>query len=188
MVFMILILGGIKSGKSSFAARLAEQRGMPVVYLATGFAGDEEMADRIARHRAERPASWQTVEEMLNPAAVLANLPGQRTILLDCITAWLTNIIAPLGEEPLRKEVILTINNEIDRLIFAVQDWEQDGGECVLVSNQVEAGLVSPWPLGRVFQDAAGLAHQSLAEAAHTVYLMTAGIPLRLKQALPHEE
>lgn len=180
---MTFILGGMKSGKSSYAAQLAgEREGLgPVVYLATARAGDEEMSERIRIHRAERPTSWRTCEEPRNPADVFASAAGAQTILLDCITSWLTNLIAPLGDEPNRSEVFQLGEMEVGRLIESILSWERGGGECLVVSNLVETGLVSPWPLGRVFQDLAGLTHQRLAAAAQRVYLMSAGLPLRLK-------
>ncbi len=180
---MTLILGGIKSGKSSFAARLARDREQlgPVVYLATAYAGDEEMAQRIRNHRADRPENWETIEEELNPAGVIPNLSGVRTLLLDCVTSWLSNLIAPLGKEPDHDEVIQFGRKEVNKLMASIKNWEKGGGEAFLVSNLVELGLVSAWPLGRVFQDLSGFAHQLIAAAASRVYHVTAGLPLRLK-------
>jgi adenosylcobinamide kinase/adenosylcobinamide-phosphate guanylyltransferase len=191
---MILVLGGVKSGKSSFASRLAHEREKvgSVVYLATARAGDEEMKDRIQRHQADRPSDWITREEPVDPAAYFAELmsgkqpeevPG--TILLDCITLWLTNLLAPMGETPDRAEALALGEQEAGRLLKAVSDWElaasRGSRETLLVSNLVETGLISPWPLGRIFQDLAGLTHQMIARAADEVFLMTAGLPHKLK-------
>lgn len=194
---MILVLGGTKSGKSSFASDMAMKREHlgPVVYLATARAGDNEMADRIRRHQADRPPSWITVEEATDPASCFAGLssgalPGEpSTVLLDCITLWLTNLLAPLGDEPDRRKALDLGAEELSRLTTAVTAWESVDPEnsaiparqTLIVSNQVETGLISPWPLGRIFQDLAGLTHQSLASAADEVYLMTAGLPQKLK-------
>lgn len=185
---MILILGGMKSGKSSFASRLAAGRGASVAYLATARAGDAEMEQRIRRHQAERPDSWLTVEEPDNPASYFraltgSNAPEPVTILLDCLTLWLTNLLAPLGDEPDRDEALRLGENAAEDLLKAVTDWERAANErriTLIVSNQVENGLVSPWPLGRIFQDLAGLTHQKFAAAASEVYVMNAGRPLRL--------
>lgn len=180
---MTLILGGIKTGKSSFAEKLARERENkgPVIYLATARSGDEEMADRIRRHQASRPPAWMTCEEPVNPASVFKTMIEARTIVLDCITNWLSNVILPLGEEPDRNRVFEIGRSEVSILLHAIRGWEKRGGECLVVSNQVELGLVSPWPLGRVFQDLSGLTHQRLAESAERVYLMNAGLALCLK-------
>ncbi len=180
---MTLILGGMKSGKSSFAARLARDREElgPVVYLATAYAGDEEMTQRIRKHRADRPTHWETIEEELNPAGVISNLSGVKTLLMDCVTSWLSNLIAPLGEKPDHDEVIQFGRKEVNKLMVGIEDWEKGGGEAFLISNLVELGLVSLWPLGRVFQDLSGFTHQIIATAASRVYHVTAGLPLRLK-------
>lgn len=191
---MKLILGGVKSGKSSFASRLATDRESigPVVYLATATAGDDEMKDRIRRHQADRPAEWITVEEPRRPDAYFVNLRAQTmggeapgTVLFDCITLWLTNLLAPLGDSPDRTEAFALGELEAKRLLESVRNWEEssDAGmrETLFVSNLVETGLISPWPLGRIFQDLAGLTHQLFASAADEVFLMTAGLPQKLK-------
>ncbi len=215
---MILVLGGTKTGKSSFASDKAMSRGHlgKTVYLATAEARDEEIRQRIKIHQAERPAHWLTAEEPTDPAGYFlrlaegksgSNSPGgdsPATVLLDCITMWLTNLLMPFGEEPNRVEALETGRREISRLIDAIAIWEQgsSGGsanpsleedesasadtlprprEAIIVSNQVEVGLISPWPLGRIFQDLAGLSHQTLASAADEVYLMNAGLPLKIK-------
>ncbi len=189
---MILVLGGTKSGKSSFASRRAAERKAlgPVTYLATALAGDAEMVDRISRHQADRPSDWITVEEPENPAAYFSSLTSEpakehpSTVLLDCITLWLTNILAPLGDKPERTKALEMGQKKIVELTDAIMQWEQSAPglhEAILVSNQVETGLISPWPLGRIFQDIAGLGHQALAAVADEVYLMSAGLPQKLK-------
>ena len=191
---MILIIGGVKSGKSSWASHLASERESigPVTYLATARAGDDEMKDRISRHQADRPSSWITVEEPENPAGYFTGLTSgaytenpPSTILFDCITLWLTNLLAPFGDTPNRVEALELGEKEGRRLLEAVRGWEDSAPkgarETLIVSNHVEAGLISPWPLGRIFQDLSGLTHQMFAASAGQVYLMTAGIPQRLK-------
>ena len=191
---MKLIIGGVKSGKSSWASHLAAERESlgSVCYLATARAGDDEMKDRIRRHQADRPSSWITVEEPDNPAGYFLRLTSAApaelqpsTVLFDCITLWLTNILAPFGDKPDREEALALGEKEGRRLLMAVLDWEKTapGGtrETLIVSNHVEAGLISPWPLGRIFQDIAGLTHQMFAAEASQVYLLTAGIPQKLK-------
>lgn len=191
---MKLILGGVKSGKSSFASRLAADRESlgSVVYLATATAGDDEMKDRIQRHQADRPADWITVEEPRHPENYFDGLVSRpsdgdapATVLFDCVTLWLTNLLMPMGDSPDRTEAFALGELETRRLLESVLSWERSGipgsRETLFVSNQVEAGLISPWPLGRIFQDLAGLTHQLLASAADEVFLMTAGLPQKLK-------
>ena len=191
---MILILGGVKSGKSSFAARLAAERESvgTVTYLATARAGDDEMKDRIRRHQAGRPSSWITVEEPEDPAGYFAGMTSgalsgdsPSTVLFDCITLWLTNLLAPFGDTPDRGEALALGEKEGHRLLEAVLNWEEaapkGARETLLVSNQVETGLISPWPLGRIFQDLSGLTHQMFAAVADEVYLMSAGLPQKVK-------
>ena len=194
---MILILGGTKSGKSSFASRRAAGRENlgPVAYLATALAGDGEMKDRIARHQADRPSSWITVEEPVDPAGYFTGLTtetrstttpaGPVTVLLDCITLWLTNLLTPMGDEPNRVEALELGGKEVRRLADEILAWESGNPslnrEAIIVSNLVETGLISPWPLGRIFQDLAGLTHQMLAAEANEVFLLTAGLPQKLK-------
>jgi len=191
---MILIIGGVKSGKSSWASTLASRRETlgPVTYLATARAGDDEMKDRIRRHQADRPSSWITVEEPDNPGGYFRELTSAApseitpsTVLFDCITLWLTNILSPFGDEPDREKALSIGEKEGRQLLKAVLEWEKGAAEgereTLIVSNHVEAGLISPWPLGRIFQDIAGLTHQMFAARASEVYLMTAGIPQKLK-------
>ncbi len=180
---MILILGGIKTGKSDFATAMAEKRKAlgPIVYLATAKAGDEEMTERIDAHRARRPAHWRTREESMDPSRVFTDNLGAKTIILDCVTNWLTNLISHLSDEPNRSDVIRIGQEAVTGLIAAIGYWENHGGKALLVSNQVETGLISPWPLGRYFQDLAGMTHQQIAKAAEAVYLMNAGLPLKIK-------
>jgi len=191
---MKLIIGGVKSGKSSWASQLAAEREAlgPVCYLATARAGDDEMKDRIRRHQADRPSSWITVEEPEDPAGYFLGLTSAAasgtqpsTVLFDCITLWLTNLLTPFGEKPDREKALAMGEREGRRLLEAVLNWENTAPEgereTLIVSNHVEAGLISPWPLGRIFQDIAGLTHQMFAAEASQVYLLTAGIPQKLK-------
>lgn len=190
---MILILGGTKSGKSSFASERAAARENlgTVAYLATAEAGDEEIKDRIRRHQADRPDHWLTVEEPLDPAGYFRLMTQKgtetgtpSTVLLDCITMWLTNLLMPLGEEPVRDVALEMGRTAVAGLIDAMDAWERSAPgnrEAIVISNQVEVGLISPWPLGRIFQDLAGLSHQAMAGAAAEVYVMNAGIPLRIR-------
>lgn len=165
-----LILGGARSGKSAFAQRQALASGLDVHYVATAQAGDAEMTERIARHRAERPAHWGLVEEPLALAAALnAHAAADRCLLVDCLTLWLSNLLAA-GDDRLTLE--------IDALLAALPNLP---GQLLLVSNEVGQGIVPTHPLARRFRDQAGLLHQCLAERCNRVFLIVAGLPLTLK-------
>ncbi len=167
-----LILGGARSGKSHFALDLAGRQAGKKIYLATAEAGDAEMAARIARHRRERDAAWQTLEEPLRLVEALRSLQGRvDAVLLDCLTFWLSNVM-------MRTESAQKISNEIDALIDAVAT--ADFG-LIAVSNEVGQGIVPADTLSRQFRDFSGVLHQQCAAVCETVYFMTAGIPQKIK-------
>ncbi len=176
---LTLILGGARSGKSSFAQRLATQRGHAVVYVATAEAGDEEMATRIAAHRAERPAHWQTLEAPRSIGqAIQWSVQRVDVILIDCLTLLANNVIGPLPEPVSHAVAEATLHAEVDDLLRA---YETSHAEWIVISNEVGLGLVPPYPLGRVYRDALGRANQRLAAAADEVLFMVAGLPLKVK-------
>jgi adenosylcobinamide kinase/adenosylcobinamide-phosphate guanylyltransferase len=164
------ILGGARSGKSAFAQQRATVSGLDVVYLATAQAGDAEMVERIARHRAERPVNWGLVEEPLALAAALrAHAAANRCLLVDCLTLWLSNLLAA-GDDR------LTV--EIDELLDALPTLP---GHLLLVSNEVGQGIVPANPLARRFRDEAGWLHQKIADRCDRVVFIIAGLPLIFK-------
>ncbi|HLY55783.1 MAG TPA: bifunctional adenosylcobinamide kinase/adenosylcobinamide-phosphate guanylyltransferase [Stellaceae bacterium] len=170
---LTLILGGARSGKSAHAeamAREAESAGRSVVYIATGAAGDEEMAARIAHHRMRRPASWRTVEEPIRLADTLVReARPDRFLLVDCLTLWITNLLlAELSPQAAEQAALL-------------QALPGLPGETVLVSNEVGMGLVAADPLSRRFVDETGRLHQAIAALADRVVLVAAGCVLPLK-------
>ncbi len=170
-----LILGGMRSGKSALAHRRAAERGREVVYVATARAGDEEMARRIARHRNDRPGHWTLVEEPVALAGALERWAGEsRCLLVDCLTLWLSNLLAGVaagaGEAALARER--------DALIAVVPGLP---GDLILVSNEVGQGVVPAEPLARRFCDEAGRLHQALAERCDRVSRVTAGLAQVLK-------
>ena len=166
---LTLVLGGARSGKSRHAERLALESGLAPVYVATGEALDDEMAARIARHRARRGASWRTVEEPLDLSGVLLNeCDAGRAVLVDCLTLWLTNLM--IAKLPLRAEMA--------RLVELLPTLP---GTLVLVSNEVGLGVVPTDAMARAFIDHAGWLHQRIAERADVVVFMAAGLPLHLK-------
>ncbi len=170
---LIFITGGARSGKSRFAQRQAESRPGALLYVATAAVGDAEMAERVARHRAERGERWQTLEEPLQLAERLPQVAaGKGAVLLDCVTLWLTNLLFHHGERP---EPVLA---EVEKFLDAVRQLDSP---LYLVSNEVGSGIVPDNRLARVFRDLAGEANQLLAAAADEAWLVTAGLPLRLK-------
>ena len=165
-----LILGGARSGKSAFAQRRATASGLDVLYLATAQAGDAEMTARIARHRAERPEPWGLIEEPLALAAALrTHAAPQRCLLVDCLTLWLSNLLAA-GADTLAAET---------QALFAILPTLP--GYLLLVSNEVGQGIVPANPLARRFRDEAGRLHQTVAHDCDRVSLIVAGLPLTLK-------
>ncbi len=166
-----LILGGARSGKSSYAERRARDSGLAVTYFATAEARDAEMRARIAHHRARRPADWRTIEEPLHLAAALAREAGaERCLIVDCLTLWLSNVILAERED------------EIDALLAALPKLP---GHLILVSNEVGFGIVPENALARRFRDAQGWLNQQIAAFADNVTLVVAGLPLALKRTPP---
>jgi adenosylcobinamide kinase/adenosylcobinamide-phosphate guanylyltransferase len=172
---LILVTGGSRSGKSSFALSLAEKRKGPITYLATAQAFDEEMRRRIAAHRKARPAGWGLVEEPTQvPKALAAALESANTVLLDCVTMWLSNLL--LADERFDENSAQTRAAE---LIESARS--RSGVATIIVTNEVGSGVVPDTVLGRRFRDCAGRANEMLAHAAEEVYLLISGIPLRIK-------
>jgi adenosylcobinamide kinase/adenosylcobinamide-phosphate guanylyltransferase len=165
----VLALGGARSGKSRYALALAEATAHERLYLATGSAGDEEMAARIAAHQAERGAGWSTLEEPLALSAALqAHAREERVTLVDCLTFWLANIMfAGLDLEAEAKRLCATIASL--------------AGPVVFVSNEVGAGVVPETRLGREFRDWQGRLNQDVAEVCDAVVFVAAGLPTLLK-------
>lgn len=167
-----LILGGARSGKSRYAENLALDSGLEVVYLATAWAGDDEMSERIQHHRLRRPAHWQTVEAPHRLAAALSAHDGpQRFLLVDCLTLWLSNLLEQ-GDENLARERQALLDT-LPRL----------AGTVCLVGNEVGSGIVPLNALARRFVDEAGWLHQDLARLCARVVWVVAGLPQVLKAA-----
>jgi adenosylcobinamide kinase / adenosylcobinamide-phosphate guanylyltransferase len=172
---LILVTGGSRSGKSSYALELAGKRNGPRTYLATAQAFDDEMKQRIAAHRRSRPADWGLVEEPLRVSAALAAaLPAARTIVLDCVTLWMSNLL--LADEGFDEHAAESRARE---LVECAQG--APGAAVIVVTNEVGSGVVPETVLGRRFRDCAGRANEVIARAADEVYLMVSGIPLRIK-------
>ena len=170
---LILVSGGLRSGKSRYALeRAAAERG-PVLFVATGVATDPDMAERIARHRAERPPAWRTLEARYNlKTAIEGALADERTVLVEDLGTLVTNLIVE------RDAADEAVEAEVDGLIALPAGCRV---RLLVVSNEVGWGLVPTTPLGRRFADLLGRANQRLAAQADEVVVVVAGLPLRLK-------
>ena len=172
---LTLVLGGARSGKSRHAEALVESAACSATYCATAEAGDNEMAERIAAHRARRDrvgggGFWRNVEAPIALAeAILAEARQERPLLVDCLTLWLSNVM--LAEIPL--------DPAFATLRMALRDA---AGPVVMVANEVGMGLVPETALGRDFRDAAGRLNQEIAALADRVVFVAAGLPLVLKE------
>jgi len=172
---LTLVLGGARSGKSTLAERMAAAHGGRVTYLATAQAFDEEMAARIVKHRADRPAHWATIECPHDPAtAIRSAAPDTDCFLLDCLTLLVSNLL--LADENSTEE---TVRCATDALLAAYQEADAD---LIIVSNEVGLGLVPEYPLGRQYRDLLGKLNQRLAREADAVYYLIAGLPLDVKK------
>lgn len=165
----VFVLGGARSGKSSFAERLAAESGLARHYVATGRAWDAEMADRIAHHKVQRGDAWTTHEVPVDLVATLRSVdhPGN-VVLVDCLTLWLTNLM--MEEHALAPEFAALADH-----------LGQAKATLILVSNEVGLGIVPENRMARDFRDHAGRLHQSIAAKARDVYFVAAGLPLKMK-------
>jgi adenosylcobinamide kinase/adenosylcobinamide-phosphate guanylyltransferase len=167
-----LVLGGAACGKSAFAEGLVKAGSEKPTYIATSQVYDDEMAAKVAAHRAMRGEGWTTIEEPLDIAAALASAPADAPVLIDCATLWLTNVI--LGEHDLE-----TAQRGFLAAIAAA------GRPVVVVSNETGQGIVPENALARRFRNAQGQLNQAIAAQADLVVVVMAGLPLVLKGKLP---
>ncbi|MBC8334933.1 MAG: bifunctional adenosylcobinamide kinase/adenosylcobinamide-phosphate guanylyltransferase [Anaerolineales bacterium] len=188
---LTLVLGGARSGKSSFAEKRAkESGGENVLYVATSEIKDEEMIERVRKHRTERPSTWGTIEAPRNVAQAIREAGSTaRIILLDCMTFLVANHLmdaaAPVGDpfedpkaDPFEPEIEANVIVEVEALVAYVRETEV---ELLVVSNEVGLGVVPPYELGRAYRDILGRANQILASHADEVLLLVAGIPMQVK-------
>lgn len=193
---MILVTGGARSGKSALAEQLIRERGSRVLYIATAVVTDDEMAERIARHRQQRPAGWDTYEGSTDLGQVIRSRGAQYdAILLECVTTLVTNLMfasdAALGDPDVSPDVVKPdfvrpdfvkieqhIVQQIDDLIASCRSCP---APVYLVTNEIGMGIVPEHALARQFRDIAGRVNQRLAAAAEQVYLVVSGLPLCLK-------
>lgn len=176
---LTLILGGARSGKSTYAETLANSCGDNIIYIATAAIGDEEMALRVKKHRLDRPASWKTLEAQTNLAVAYQSLaPNPNGVIVDCLTLLISNILCSFPENSSENDLLAAVTQELDELTAVIKTsnipW-------FIVSNEVGLGLVPPYPLGRIYRDLLGRANQKLAAEASKVFFMVAGLPMQIK-------
>jgi adenosyl cobinamide kinase/adenosyl cobinamide phosphate guanylyltransferase len=162
---LTFLLGGARSGKSALAVELASQWDGPVTVIATAEAGDAEMAERIARHREERPSGWTTVEEPVELASAIELAPADAAVLVDCVSLWVANVIDADVE---------TLN---ERVVAAAKQRAR----AIVVSNEVGLGVVPVSALGRRYRDVVGRVNAQWAAAADEAAFVLAGKMLRLE-------
>ena len=176
---MILLLGGARAGKSAYAMRLAQDgeraSDNEVCFIATAEGLDEDMAKRIARHRAERPTNWRTIEEPCQIDEALRQASEARIVIVDCLTLFVSNWLVRHEDEHECEQFVRRITREFLEL---AQTQKQT---IICVSNEVGLGIVPDTRMGRVFRDLLGRVNQDFAVAADEVYLIVAGLPLQLK-------
>ena len=174
---LIMVTGGARSGKSRFAQEMASKRPGPHAYLATAQTVDEEMRQRIEAHRKSRPAEWAVIEEpWAVPEALRRAARTAKTVIMDCVTLWMTNLL--VQDERFDERRAAVAANE---LLDAAQSAAE--ATVIVVSNEVGSGIVPDNELARRFRDCAGRANQVIAAQADEVYLLASGIPMRIKPA-----
>ncbi len=179
----ILITGGVRSGKSDFALKLARDRGEPVLFVATAEARDDEMRKRIMAHRKSRPAHWVTLEATTGIGRQIEQkIGGAKVVIIDCVTLLVSNILGAFDcqtEEQMDSSSIeQAVTAEIGEIINCM---ERVAAGFIIISNEVGTGLVPVNKVGRLYRDLLGKANQILAGNVNEVYLMVAGIPVAIK-------
>jgi len=170
---LTLLIGPARSGKSSIAVDTGRSWRGPVTFIATAEGRDDEMRQRIRDHRTERPAAWSTIEEPLELAAALLDVPAEALVILDCLTLWISNLL----ETGRRDTEIEAATKEVAGIA------QRRGNPVVVVTNEVGAGIVPAVELARVYQDVLGRTNRIFADAAAHVFLVTAGRALALQRA-----
>jgi adenosylcobinamide kinase/adenosylcobinamide-phosphate guanylyltransferase len=165
----VLLTGGARSGKSALAIALARRARAEVVFLATGQPGDDEMAARIARHRAERPVHWTTIEEPSRVLEAIGSVDPGACLIVDCLSLWVANLLATSGLEAIESAAAAAADAAAAR-----------PGTTIVVTNEVGLGVVPPTPLGREYRDILGRVNAIWAERADAAYLVVAGRLLSL--------
>jgi adenosylcobinamide kinase/adenosylcobinamide-phosphate guanylyltransferase len=168
---IIFIIGGARSGKSNFAVSMAQKKPGNVFFIATCEPLDKEMKERVKKHKQDRPAQWKTIEEYYDISSALLKIPSQNTVIIDCLTLWVSNfMIKKLKEEDILKEA----NN---LMITA----KKINSYVIIVSTEVGGGIVPDNKMAREFRDILGRVNQIVTKNSDEVYLMYTGIPIKIK-------
>lgn len=174
MARIVLITGGARSGKSRHAQECCEQRPGPHLFVATCQPGDDEMRDRVRRHRAQRDGElWDTVEEPTDLTSVLGHNKSYRTVLVDCLTLWVSNLLG--GNPELSEEAVQ------ERCIGIVRACRERQGAVLLVTNEVGDGIVPDNSTARRYRDLVGRCNQTLGRRADALTLVTCGVPMDIR-------
>lgn len=180
---LTLITGGARSGKSLLAEKLGRESNLPVVYLATmeEMPDDTESVMRIGLHRSRRPQTWTTIEAPYNLSAAILNLaPGKQTCIIDCLSLLVSNLLLKVNGEGTRlPEARSQVSEEIARVLSSIEKRQEIN--FLAVTNEVGSGIVPENPLARSYRDLLGETNQTVAGAAHSVFLMCSGLKLKLK-------
>lgn len=175
----ILITGGARSGKSDFAQQLADDLGKPVLFVATAEPGDEDMKYRITLHQRQRPADWRTLEASQSVGyRIKAQAPFGKVIIIDCITILVSNVLGTFNDTAGEAIIERAVTDEINSLVAVMKELN---ASFILVTNEVGEGVVPPSRSGRIYRDLLGRANQLLARYCDQVYLMVAGLPVKVK-------
>jgi adenosylcobinamide kinase/adenosylcobinamide-phosphate guanylyltransferase len=180
-----LIIGGARSGKSSFAQELALKSGEPVLFVATAEASDEEMRHRIEEHQKARPSDWSTLEVTTHVGRAIFQKIGEfKVVIIDCITLLVNNIFGQYSHQNTEQIDAPFIEKKlVDEISELVECINQVDASFIIVTNEVGTGLVPANKVGRLYRDLLGKANQILAQRADKIYLMVAGLPLPIKPA-----
>jgi len=168
---LTVLIGGVRSGKSDIAARFAERSGLPVVFIATAEARDDEMSERIERHRAERPPSWTTVEAPIELRAAIEDAPDDALVVVDCLTLWVSNLMEDHDETAL-----------FHRAREAARVAAERRAPVIVVTNEVGAGIVPDNALARRYRDLLGGVNKIWTGVAERAVLVVAGRALELRE------
>ncbi|MBI4752979.1 bifunctional adenosylcobinamide kinase/adenosylcobinamide-phosphate guanylyltransferase [Candidatus Desantisbacteria bacterium] len=168
---IIFVIGGIRSGKSRFACRIAEEKNKKVVYIATCVPLDDETTERVEKHKTSRPEEWIVIEESMDVAKVLLAIPDDSVILIECLTFLVSNLLLDgMSYEDICKKM--------RELVVVLEEMNND---IIIVSNEVGLGGISPNKLARVFTDILGETNQLISGVAKEVYAVISGIPIKIK-------
>ena len=175
-----LIIGGARSGKSRLAQELALKAGGTILFVATAEAGDEEMKQRIEKHRQKRPANWVTLEATTGIGnQIQKNIGNSKTVIIDCITLLINNIFEQYDETTDADVIEKAVQTEIKDVISCMG---QVNASFIIVTNEIGLGIVPADGVSRLYRDLLGIANQMLAERCDEVFLLVAGLPVAIKQ------